>query len=138
LSAAATLQPLEMPQKMPSSAARRRAVATLSSVVVVMTPGEQGDVEVARHEAVADALDAVVAPRARREQRALRGLDGVEAHGARPAAEIAADAREEPPRALRVDERADPRRPHCSQISGPVVSMCVSTLSGCRTGPGTQ
>ena len=37
-SAAATLQPLEMPQKMPSSRASRRAVATLSSVVVVTTP----------------------------------------------------------------------------------------------------
>jgi hypothetical protein len=38
LRAAATLQPLEMPQKMPSSRARRRAVVTLSSVVVVMIP----------------------------------------------------------------------------------------------------
>src|SRR5713226_1336409 len=38
LSAAATLQPLEMPQKRPSSRASRRAMSTLSSVVVVITP----------------------------------------------------------------------------------------------------
>ncbi len=37
-SAAATLQPVEMPQKMPSSAASRRAAVSASSVVVVMTP----------------------------------------------------------------------------------------------------
>src|SRR5438093_1450448 len=38
-------------------------------------PGQLGDVEIARHKAVADALDAVMPPRAGRDERALRGLD---------------------------------------------------------------
>src|SRR5215468_1671435 len=83
LRAAATLQPLEIPQKMPSSLARRRAMVTLSSVVVV------------------------VSPRARREKRALRGLDGVELDGRVVAPQIAAHPGEEAARALRVDEGAD-------------------------------
>ena len=80
LSAAATLQPLEMPQKMPSSAASRarRRHALLGGGGD--HPGELRDVEVARHEAVADALDAVVSPLAAGQERALRRLDGVKPH----------------------------------------------------------
>src|SRR5438552_12844022 len=69
--------------------------------------GEDRHVEVPRDEAVADPFDAVVAPRAAREQRALRGLDRVDLHVSVLLAQIAADAGEEPARALRVDERAD-------------------------------
>src|SRR5438874_2344949 len=64
-------------------------------------PGEDRDVEIARHEAVADALDAVMAPGPTREQRALRGLDGVELHPRVPLAQIASDAGQEAARALR-------------------------------------
>src|SRR5262249_29658663 len=62
---------------------------------------------VTRDEAVADALDAVVPPRAPREERALRGLDGVELDRGVVAPQIAAHPSEEAARALRVDEGAD-------------------------------
>ena len=70
-------------------------------------PGQLGDVEIARHEAVADALDAVMPPRAGGEERALRGLDRVEAHGRIALTQVAPHSREEAARALGVDEGAD-------------------------------
>src|SRR6266540_2339090 len=82
LRAAATLQPLEMPQKIPSSLARRRAVLTLSSVVVVT-------------------------PRALRQEGALGRLHGVELYGRIVPAEVTAHPGEEPARALGVHEGAD-------------------------------
>ena len=102
--------------------------------------GEVGDVEVPRHEAVADALDAVMAPLAPGEERALGGLHGVEAYRRVLAAEIAAHAGDEAARALRVHEGADlaGAPPICSQISGPVDSVCASMLSGLSNWPGTQ
>src|SRR5215831_2099507 len=105
LRAAATLQPLEIPQKMPSSRATRDGDALLGGGGD--DPGELGDVEVTRNETVADALDAVVPPRAPREERALRGLDGVELDRGIVAPQIAAHPGEEAARALRVDEGAD-------------------------------
>src|SRR5882724_2406809 len=62
--------------------------------------GELGDVEVARDEAVADALDAVVPPLAPGEERALGGLHRVEPHRGVLAAEVAAHAGDEAAGAL--------------------------------------
>src|SRR5438445_799137 len=63
LSAAATLQPLEMPQNTPSSAASRRAASTPSSVVAVMTPARsetsRGQIDVALAAFGEDELGAV-------------------------------------------------------------------------------
>src|SRR4029077_11280921 len=69
--------------------------------------GEQRDVQVSGHEAVADALDAVVAPRAPREECALGRLYRVELHLGITAPQVAAHPGEQAARALRVHEGAD-------------------------------
>src|SRR5262245_32711762 len=69
--------------------------------------GQQAYVEVLRHEAIADPLDAVVSPFASREERALGRLDGIELDTRILLPKIAADSGQRAAAALRVDERAD-------------------------------
>src|SRR5262249_7640349 len=67
---------------------------------------QEAHVEVPRHEAITDALDAVVAPFASSEERALRRLDRVELDARILLPQVAADAGQRAAAPLRVDERA--------------------------------
>src|SRR6266508_1922076 len=69
--------------------------------------GQQRDVEVLRHEAVADPLDTVMSPFPACEEGALRRLHRVELDARIALAQVAADARERATAALRVHEGTD-------------------------------
>jgi hypothetical protein len=69
--------------------------------------GEERDIEVSRHEPIADALDAVMAPLAASEECALCGLDRVQLDCRVAPSQVAAHAGEKSTAPLRIHERPD-------------------------------
>src|SRR2546421_5850558 len=96
-----------MPQKMPSSAASRRAIGRLSAVVVVMIPDRRATSRFSGMKPSPMPSMPCGPPLASRQQGALLGLDRVEPHARVLLAQEAADAGERAAAALRGDKGAD-------------------------------
>ena len=113
--------PPEPPIRMPSWRVTARAMQERVAVRTPDPPVDDGGVERARPEVLADPLDQV-RPRLVAGVHGALGVGADDRHVGLLLLQVAADAGDRAARADARDEDVDRRRPVCAQISGPVVS----------------